>query len=218
MCPLASGLSLRTLGKSHKVGPAEQPAVAQRPAPPQMGSSTLCGVPWEEGPSFTKAVASSLMLLPSAGWGSPSSAQLVGEKGVVEGCSSGWLAETRTPCQGDLQVRKSSHSRHRGKWKPRLERRGCAQGHVTNTQLPLRECVALKSGEPSGQEAGQAVWEKLEKGFCSPGGPDTQPAPSDYKSQGTGGMQGLSAHPAPPDPVQPMAQSHNLSEPQVPLL
>lgn len=48
-----------------------------------------------------------------------------------------------------------------------MRERRCAQGHVANT---LGDCVALKSDELFRQEAGQAVWEMLEKGFQLPAG------------------------------------------------
>lgn len=98
--------SLRTLAKSHEVDPAEQPVVFPRPAPrppppdlsPPKWAAPSPRVPWEEGPSSTKAVASSLVLLPSAGCGAHPAhpRRREGVWGVLLR-----LADTPTPCQGD---------------------------------------------------------------------------------------------------------------------
>lgn len=90
-----------------------------------------------------------------------------------------------------------------GKLKPRDDRGRALKVTQPVTSVPQRACVDLKSGEPLGSKAGEAVWEMLEKGFLflARGWILT---PSEGV-RGTGGTPGLHSNPAPPYAVQPKA-------------
>lgn len=134
--------------------------------------------------------------------GRPSSVKTRGERQL---CCCPLLAAQAQPAQGALRLsprgpRRTSrsgspaHSAREGNRSPEMTEGVCSRSG--GQLVPSRECAALKSGEPPGYKAGQAVWGMPEKGFLSQAQGRTLTSSEGVRE--TGGMPGTYSNSAPP--------------------